>query len=126
MTRVSSILKIVNRVLTYACAGLIGFGIFVPGIFVPGLLRSQEPEGSAPKAAKAAPAADIFSGTVTKLTADSVTVVRRVPGHAAVTREFVRDEQTKVEGKLRERVRVTVRYKAGEDDGFIAVYIIVR
>ena len=121
MTRVSTILKIVNRVLTYACAGLIGFGIFLPAT-----LRSQEPDASTPKAAKAAPADDIFSGTVTKLTADSVTVVRRVPGHAAVTREFVRDEQTKVEGKLRERARVTVRYKAGEDDGFVAVYIIVR
>lgn len=110
-----------NRVLTYCCAGLIGFGIAEPAT-----LRSQEPEGPAPKATNAAPAADIFSGTVTKLTADSVTVVRRVPGHAAVTREFLRDEQTKVEGKLRERARVTVRYKAGEDDGFIAVYIIVR
>src|SRR5579863_1738211 len=108
MSRVSTILKIVNRVLTYACAGLIGFGVLVPGIFVT-VLRSQEPDASAPKAAKAAPADDIFSGTVTKLTADSVTVVRRVPGHAAVTREFVRDEQTKVEGKLRERARVTVR-----------------
>jgi hypothetical protein len=122
MTRVSTILKIVNRVLTYACAGLIGFGVTVPAT----LRSQQDPESSAPKATKATPAADIFSGTVTKLTADAVTVVRRVPGHAAVTREFVRDEQTKVEGKLRERARVTVRYKAGEDDGFVAVYIIVR
>ena len=113
-----------SRVLTYCCAGLIGLSIFVP---VP--LRSQEPEApapSAPKATKATPAADIFSGTVTKLAAESVTVVRKVAGHAAVTREFARDEQTKVEGKLRERARVTVRYKAAEDDGFVAVYIIVR
>lgn len=110
-----------NRVLTYCCAGLIGFGISVP---LP--LQSQEPEGSQPKAAKATPAAEIFSGTVTKLTAETVTVVRRVPGHPAVTREFARDDQTKVEGKLRERARVTVRFKANEDAGFIAVYIIVR
>ena len=113
-----------NRVLTYCCAGLIGISVFLPVT-----LRSQEPEApaaTAPKATKAAPAADIFSGTVTKLTADSVTVVRKVAGHAAVAREFVRDEQTKVEGKLRERARVTVRYKADEDAGFIAVYIIVR
>jgi hypothetical protein len=111
----------VNRVLTYFCAALIGSGVFAPVT-----LRSQEPEAPASKTAKATPAADIFSGTVTKLTAESVTVVRKVPGHEAVTREFVRDEQTKVEGKLRERVRVTVRFKADEDAGFIAVYIIVR
>jgi hypothetical protein len=75
---------------------------------------------------KTAPAADIFSGTVTKLTQDSISVVRKVPGHDAVTRSFVRDAQTKVEGKLRERARVTVRYKAGEDAALVAVYIIVR
>jgi hypothetical protein len=93
---------------------------------VPLRLRSQEPETPAPKATKTAPAADIFSGTVTKLTVDSVTVVRKVPGREAVTREFARDEQTKVEGKLRERARVTVRFKRGEESGFVAVYIIVR
>jgi hypothetical protein len=75
---------------------------------------------------KTAPAADIFSGTVTKLTEESVTVVRKLAGHDAVTRAFLRDGTTKVEGKLREKVRVTVRYKAGEDGGFVAVYIIVR
>ena len=121
MARVSTILKIVNRVLTCCCAALIGLSVLAPLT-----LRSQEPEAPVPKAGKTAPADDIFSGTVTKLTADSVTVVRKVPGHAAVTRDFVRDEQTKVEGKLRERVRVTVRFKAGEDTGFVAVYIIVR
>jgi hypothetical protein len=75
---------------------------------------------------KTAPSADIFSGTVTKLTDESVTVVRKVAGHDAVTREFMRAASTKVEGKLREKVRVTVRYKAGEGGGFVAVYIIVR
>ena len=98
MTRVSTILKIVNRVLTYCCAGLIGLRYFcarnaaVAGAGRVGV-RCNE---SHPQPA------DIFSGTVTKLTADSVTAVRKVLGHAAVTR-ISRDEQTKVEGKLRER-----------------------
>jgi hypothetical protein len=109
----------VNRVLKYFLAVLIGIGIFAPA-----WVQAQTSGSAAPK--KAAPSAEIFSGTVTKLTAESVTVVRKVPGHDAVTREFVRDAQTKVEGKLRERVRVTVRYMAGEDGGFVAVYIIVR
>ena len=94
------------------------------GALVPVALWPQTAETQAPK--KAAASADIFSGTVTKLTADSVTVVRKVLGQDAVTREFARDTQTKVEGKLRNKVRVTVRYKAGEDGGFVAVYIVVR
>jgi hypothetical protein len=109
----------VNRVLAYFLTVLIGLGIFASA-----RLPAQTSGSPAPK--KAAPAAEIFSGTVTKLTGESVTVVRKVPGHDAVTREFVRDAQTKVEGKLRERVRVTVRYMAGDDGGFVAVYIIVR
>jgi hypothetical protein len=80
----------------------------------------------APAPKKTAPSADIFSGTVTKLTDESVTVVRKVAGHDAVTREFMRGAGTRVEGKLREKVRVTVRYKSGEDGWFVAIYIIVR
>jgi hypothetical protein len=98
----------VNRVLSIFFAALTGLVALAP---------AQE--------TKPAPAA-IFSGTVTKLTQDSLSVVRQIPGHSAVTRDFMRDARTKVEGKLRERERVTVRYKAGEDGGLLAVYIIVR
>ena len=84
-------------------------------------LRSQE---QAPK--KAVPSQQIFSGTITKLTDDALTVVRTVVGKPAVTREFTRDGQTRVEGKLREHARVTVRYRSIEDGGYLAVYIIVR
>jgi hypothetical protein len=101
-------------------AALTGFG---------GLAPAQEQDTPAPgktASGKKAPAADVFSGTVTKLTQDSISVVREVPGHDAVTHSFVRDAQTKVEGKLRERARVTVRYKAGEEGVLVAVYIIVR
>jgi hypothetical protein len=91
-----------------------------------GGIAAQTAVTPAPTPRKTAPSADIFSGTVTKLTDDSLTVVRKVAGHDAVTREFMRGPGTKVEGKLREKVRVTVRYKAGEDGGFVAVYIIVR
>jgi hypothetical protein len=105
----------VNRVVTYICAVVMAVGA---------ALAAQTSVTPVPK--KTAPSADIFSGTVTKLTVESVTVVRKVAGHDAVTREFMRGSATKVEGKLREKVRVTVRYKAGENGGFVAVYIIVR
>jgi hypothetical protein len=89
---------------------------------MPGVLRSQEPDTSKANV----PSADIFSGTVTRLTDRSVTVVRKVPGQPPVTREFARDSTTTVEGKLRNKARITVRYKALDDGGFAAVHIIVR
>jgi hypothetical protein len=109
----------VKRLPGLFCAVVLGLGALWPVA-----LRSQESGTNAP--AKTAPQAEIFSGTITKLTSDSVTVVRKLPGHDAVMRDFVRDGQTKIDGKLRERARVTVRYKAGEEGAFIAVYIIVR
>jgi len=93
-------------------------------LLIPAGLGAQEPGTTAPKTA--VPAGRIFSGTVTELTDGSVTVVRRVAGQQPVTREFARDAKTTVEGKLRIRARVTVRYKAGNDGGFVALHIIVR
>ena len=75
---------------------------------------------------KAEPANDKFSGTVTELNPDSVTVVRAVPAKDAVTRRFALDAQTKVEGKLRAKARVTVQYQTNEDGQFRAIHIIVR
>ena len=107
-----------NRVVTYICVLLIAISV--------ALAQTSVTPTPGVQGKKTAPSAEIFSGTVTKLTDDAVTVVRKVAGHEAVTREFTRDGSTKVEGKLREKVRVTVRYKAGGAGGFVAVYIIVR
>jgi hypothetical protein len=90
----------------------------------PATLRPFAADNSPQK--KAAAATDIFSGTVTELSKDSLTVVRKVPALDAVTRAFARDAQTKVEGNLRIHARVTVRYESREDGGLIAVRIIVR
>jgi len=91
---------------------------------IPGALVAQESDSAAPKIV--VPAELIFSGTVTQLTDRSLTVVRRVAGQPPVTREFARDDKTTVEGKLRNKARVTVRYTALDDGGFVAVHIIVR
>jgi hypothetical protein len=69
---------------------------------------------------------DKFSGTITQLTADSVTVVRTVPAKDAVTRTFALDAKTKVEGHLRVQARVTVQYESPEDGQYRATRIIVR
>ena len=111
--------------MTYICGVLVALGVLLGSGHAAQTSATTVPTPK-PTPRKAAPAADIFSGTVTKLTDESVTVVRQVAGHEAVTRQFMRGAATKVEGKLREKIRVTVRYKAGEDGAFVAVYIIVR
>lgn len=91
---------------------------------IPGVFLAQESDTAAPKAV--VPSELIFSGTVTQLSDRSLTVVRKVAGQPPVTREFARDDRTTVEGKLRNKARVTVRYTAMDDGGFVAVHIIVR
>jgi len=76
--------------------------------------------------AKKPPADDKFSGTITQLTADSVTVVRTVPAKDAVTRTFALDPKTKVEGRLRLQARVTVQFESPEDGEYRATRIIVK
>jgi hypothetical protein len=65
-----------------------------------------------------------FAGTVTELTSESVTVGRTVRGKAE-SRMFQLTPQTKIEGKLVAKVRVTVRY-VSEDDEYTATLIVVR
>ena len=66
-----------------------------------------------------------FSGTVDEFTAESVTVTREVLGNPPEHRSFVINAHTKMEGKLAEGARVTVKFRA-TDDGMIADTIIVR
>ena len=71
------------------------------------------------------PADTFFAGTVTELTDDQITISRTVQGKLQ-KRSFQITEETKVEGKLRLRVRVTVRYTTDEDDSDTATLIVVR
>lgn len=95
------------------------------GLPGPATLWSWQQRAATPSK-NAIPSAQIFSGTVTKIADNSVTAVRKVVGHDPVTRDFIRDAHTQVEGKLTVGARVTVRYKAAEDGGFLALHIIVR
>jgi hypothetical protein len=65
-----------------------------------------------------------FAGTVIETTADKITVSRVVLGKTE-KRVFRVTPDTKCEGKLKAKVRVTVRYVTAED-GEIAELIIVR
>jgi hypothetical protein len=79
-------------------------------------LISQESETKTPD--------NFFAGTVEVCTDQKLTVSRAVLGKTE-KRDFKITSETKVEGKLRTKVRVTVRYESGED-GEIATLIVVR
>jgi hypothetical protein len=67
----------------------------------------------------------IYSGTVETLTAEKLTVSREILGNPPEYMSFILTPQTKVEGKLQEGVRVTVKFRPS-DDGPIAETVIVR
>jgi hypothetical protein len=68
----------------------------------------------------------IFSGTVTSVAPDKVTVVRKAPARTDQIREFAVDPGTKVEGRLRVNARVSVRFRNDVDSVSHALRIIVR
>ena len=70
------------------------------------------------------PVDTFFAGTVLDTTTEKITVSRVVQGKTE-KREFRVTPDTKVEGKLRVHVRVTVRYIADEE-GDKATLIVVR
>ena len=65
-----------------------------------------------------------FAGTVSQFSAETMVVGRTVRGKAE-SRTFTLTPQTKIEGKLAVKVRVTVRYIT-DDDGDTATLIVVR
>ena len=68
---------------------------------------------------------EFFSGVISQLPSGKIGVARTVLGKPAENRSFLINTETKVEGKLRLRARVTVGFKPTLD-GDLAVRIIVR
>lgn len=68
---------------------------------------------------------EFFSGEVIELTADHLTVERKAKGKEQQKHTFVLRPDTKVEGRLALKARVTVGFKPGER-GDVAVRVIVR
>lgn len=86
-------------------------------------VHAQEPQPQ-PQTAEE-PTQEFYSGIVSEVPEGKVTVVRSILGKQPETRTFLITPTTKVEGKLRAKVRVTVGYKS-TDEGDVAVRIIVR
>lgn len=77
------------------------------------------------QAPAAEPNYEFVSGTITEMTPGRIVVNRAVIGKPAEERTFLMNSETKVEGKLRTKARVTVGFKT-TDEGDVAVRIIVR
>jgi hypothetical protein len=88
---------------------------------------AQDEEGpQKPGAAKAEPKySDTFSGPIVELTAAKITVSRSILGKPAEKRTFWIKSDTRVEGKLRVKAKVTVGFVT-TDDGDVARLIVVR
>jgi hypothetical protein len=69
--------------------------------------------------------ADTFSGPIIELSAERITVSRSVLGKPAEKKSFWIKPDTRVEGKLHVRVKVTVGFDT-TDEGDIARLIVVR
>jgi hypothetical protein len=77
--------------------------------------ESQRPEAPA----------DTFSGNIVELLPDKVTVSRTILGGHAEKRTFLLKPETKIEGKLKMKAKVTVGF-AATDEGDVARLIMVR
>jgi len=91
--------------------------LFSPIIIFPASAQSAAPAEQ--------PHSEFFSGVVTEFSSDKITVFKTVLGKSSETRAFSITPDTRVEGKLRLKVRVTVRY-VRQENGDRALHIIVR
>ena len=98
---------------------LIGFLLF---LFAPTSTIPARGQDSAPAEQRKS---EFYSGVVTEFTESKVTVFKTVLGKNAESRTFLITPETRMEGKLKAKARVTVRY-VREDDGDRALHIIVR
>ncbi len=69
---------------------------------------------------------EFVSGTITELPAGKIVVNRAVLGKPPENRTFLIGPETKIEGRLRVKARVTVGFRTSEDAEPTAVRVIVR
>lgn len=88
--------------------------------------KSSSDKSSHPDGSKSEPKYDhTFSGPIVEVTATKITVSRSILGKPAEKRSFLIQSDTRIEGKLRVRVKVTVGYVT-TDDGDVARLVVVR
>jgi hypothetical protein len=87
---------------------------------------AQEPDLSKPDSPKTEPKYDdTFSGSIIELTTSKITVSRSILGKPAEKRVFRINSDTRIEGKLHVKLKVTIGFVTS-DDGDVARLIVVR
>ena len=87
---------------------------------------AQERGLSKPETPKTEPKYDeTFSGAIIELSTSKITVSRSILGKPAEKRVFLIKSDTRIEGKLRVKLKVTVGFIAS-DEGDVARLIVVR
>ena len=105
--------------------GLATFPVLAVALFGVGA-RAQEAGLSKPEAPKTEPKYDdTFSGSIIELSTSKITVSRSILGKPAEKRVFLIKSDTRIEGKLRVKVKVTIGFIAS-DEGEVARLIVVR
>jgi hypothetical protein len=90
------------------------------------IAKSDGEKSSHGDASKSEPKYDqTFSGPIVEVTATKITVSRSILGKPAEKRTFWIKPDTRIEGKLRVRAKVTVGYVT-TDDGDVARLVVVR
>ena len=93
---------------------------------LPGFLPAQAQDPPKDQAPKAEPGYDdTFSGPIVELSSERITVSRSILGKPAEKRSFWIKSDTRIEGKLRLKVKVTVGFIT-TDAGDVARLIVVR
>ena len=105
--------------------GLATFLIFAgAGLTLP--TGAQDQDLSKPDSPKTEPKYDdTFSGSIIELTTSKITVSRSILGKPAEKRVFLINSDTRIEGKLHVKVKVTIGF-VSSDDGDVARLIVVR
>jgi hypothetical protein len=87
---------------------------------------AQERELSKPDSQKHEPKYDdTFSGSILELTNSKITVSRSILGKQPEKRTFLITADTRIEGKMRVKLKVTIGFVTS-DDGDVARLIVVR
>lgn len=90
-----------------------------------GMAEAEQPQETPPQEEPEPVSYEFFSGTVVEVQQTKLTVVRTLPGKEPEKATFIMKPDTRVEGKLRSRVRVTVGYIT-TDEGDVALRVVVR
>jgi hypothetical protein len=115
--------------LRFATRLIVAGALFAAGVWAQenaSIDKSNSDKSGPSDSSKSQPKYDqTFSGPIVELTATQITVSRSILGKPAEKHTFSIKSDTRIEGKLKVRVKVTVGY-VSTDDGDVARLVVVR